>query len=536
MANKIITSIKTLFQPVTRPAGNVIDPNLVNSIGLRRILDQQSVKEKEPFGTKKPQHILQRSSGWSQMANLSHQFTLEKIQASFRQAETGDTRLLFAYYRDFFLGNGMIVSELGKRKLSTLSEQYSIIPASKDPQDVKASEIIKEALDHCPSLMDGLVHLMNAIVFPLAALEKTFEPIDSDYGDNPNNLRYKIKKLYPVDYNLINYRLPYLPQGPINFGIGNQPIGPVPPVSPGFTDRPEDTIFDPDSWEPDLRFWSVFNNGLINFSYANMMEPDPNRHIIYRCNLLTGIARENWGGMGRSVLWWAIMAQLGVDVFLRCLQKWGLPFIIAKVDTSQVDTVATVMSAFENINIINSMVINKDATTEIAEMNYSGAADAHSKFIELCHNQISLLINGQTLSSNAKSTGLGSGVANLQSDVRQDIIKFDRLCLNETLKNQLFKQYLEINMIKGKVPSIVWGGGNTPEENKDLSITILNLYNAGIQVTDESLEELSEKTGLILERSLQPITKPGTGGENQEEEENKEPKEKKGKIIPKKDK
>ncbi len=502
MANSITNKLKSLFNRPLRPGGNVLEHTYTDT--AKPVVDQETVKLEEPFGTKVPRKILERASGWSQLANVSHNFTIEKVQAAFRQAEFGDMRMLFGYYRDFFITNGMVVAELSKRKLSTLSEPYTILPEDrKNPDDIEAAEVIKEALDKCPYFLEGLVHLMNGIVFPVSVVEKTFEPIESNYGLNKHNLRYKIKKLYPVDYNLITYRLPYLPQGPINTS-GNQPVIPTPPLTQDMTGRPEDTIYDPDSWEPDLRFWSVFNNGLINFSYSYMMAPDPDRQIVYRCNLLNGIARENWGGMGRSVLWWAIMSQLGADVFLRCLQKWGVPFIVAKVDTSQVDTVAKVMAAFENINIINALVINKDAVAELQEMNYSGAAEAHSKFIEICHDQISILISGQTLSSHAKNTGLGSGVADLQSDVRQDIIKYDRLCLNNVLKHQLFRQYLDINGVKGCTPNIIWGGGQTPTENVQMSTTILNLSNAGWKISEDSMEELGEQFGFKVEQQELP--------------------------------
>ena len=504
MANKIVNSIKNMFNVPLRPAGNILAGNAEQSIsGYRPVVDQELVKVTEPFGTKVPKQILNRASGWSQLANLSHEFTIEKVQSALRQAEFGDTRMLFGFYRDFFLGSGMVASELGKRKLSTIAEPYTVLPSDKtNKDDVVAAKVIAEALDRCPQFNRSLVHLMNAIVFPVSVLEKTFDVIDDDYGVNQYNLRYRIKQLYPVDYNLLTYRLPYIPQGPIN--IGNQPVMPVPPLTQNLTGRAEDTIFDPDSWEPDLRFWSVFNNGLINFAYPYMMAPDPDRHIVYRCNLLEGIARENWGGLGRSILWYAIMSQLGLDKFLQCLQRYGMPFIVAKVDTSQVDTVDKVLLALADSHIINAIAVNKDAVVELTEMNYSSAAQAHTSFLEFCQNQIALLISGQTLGTTVKSTGLGSGTSNLHADIRESVIKWDRLCLNSILREQLFKQYLAINMIPGATPNIVWGGSSTPEECLTISSTIQNLANAGFTVDDSSLDDLSTKLGMKIERAQLP--------------------------------
>jgi phage gp29-like protein len=432
-----------------------------------------------------------------------------------RQAEMGDTRLLFGYYRDFFLGSGLVAAELSKRKLSTISEPFTILPVDKtNKDDERAAAVITEAINRCPNFHQSLIHLMNAIVFPVSVVEKTFAPVEDDYGDNQYNLRYRIKELYSVDYNLLSYRLPYIPQGPIN--IGNQPVLAPMPYAQNLTGRPEDTIYDPDSWEPDLRFWSVFSNGLIDFSYANMRAPDPMRHMVYRCNLLQGMARENWGGLGRSLLWWTIMSQLGADKFLQCLQRYGLPFIVAKVDTSQVDTVDKIMKALDEARIVNALAVNKDAVVELVEMNMTNASEAHKIFMDFCNDQISLLICGQVLSSHARAQGIGGGASALQGQVREDIIKWDRLCLNDVLQHQLFRQYLDINGIKGNTPRIVWGGSSSSSDNKDLSITILNLANAGIAVSEDSMDDISTQLGFSVEKTEMP-EKPLDEGDDDKE-------------------
>src|ERR1035437_3779384 len=128
------------------------------------------------------------------------------------------------------------------------------------------------------------------------------------------------------------------------------------------------------------------------------------------------------------------MSQLGADKFLQCLQKYGLPFIVAHIDTSQVDTVEKAMQALTDANITNALAANKDAIVELEQMNMADASQAHSQFLQFCNVHLSLLICGITLASNPKSTGLGSGTAALQSGVREDIISYDRLCLNNILK------------------------------------------------------------------------------------------------------
>jgi hypothetical protein len=485
------------------PSGNVLQNQItVNAEGLPipQIINQDIVDQVEPSGTKVPQMVKGRASGWSQIQNLSTNIDIAKVQAAFRAAERGDTTLLFGYYRDLILGTGMVATELSKRKLAILAHPYNIIPSdTTNPDDIIAAKVITDMIDNCDNWNDYLIHLMNSVIFPVAVAEKIFEPWDTDKdGINKLNIRYKLKKLNPLDYMLISYRLPYLPSGPIN--PTNQPILPSPPSLQTIDGMAQDTIYDPDSWEPDLRFWSVFNNGLINYSWSQLYAPDPNRHFVFRTNLLQGIARENFGGLGRSLLFWAIMAQMGREFWLRFQDQFGSPFIIAKVDTSQTDTVDFLKQSFQESQKLHALMVNKDADIQLAEAASSAASDGHEKFCQFCHDQISLLICGQTLSSNAKATGMGSGVADLQSDVRDDIVSFDRITLGHALRTQLFRQYLRINGFTGCPPKITWGGTSSPTTGKILADTLLSLKNAGIEPTDDAYKNLGDRLGISIKK------------------------------------
>ncbi len=493
------------FIPYLRPkageAGTVLTPGAGDFGGQQ--MTQEIVRQMEPLGTQVPKYIKDRASGWSQLQNLSANFDMQKVQSAFRAAERGDTTQLFAYYRDFFIGTGITAAQLSKRKLATISEPFKIIPHDKnDDDDVLAADCIEAILNDCEYFNIAVLHLMNSILYPVSIIEKTFVQSDiNEFGELP--IRYKLNKLAPVRYELITYRLSYLPQGPIN--TGTQPaIGGLPgsglPMQSMLDDDPNATVFNPDSWEPYIRIWSVLDNGLIDYSFAHMQSPDKNRHIIYRSNLLEGIAPENFGSLGKAVLWWSIMSQLGADVFLRCLQKYGLPFIKAQVDTSQIDTVNQMIQTFGDVSgILNMIAVNKDATVDLVEMNYSGAADAHTKFLEYCNKMISLLICGQTLDSQDSTGGMGSGKDSLQGQVRKDIINYDQQSLNYVLKHNLFKQLLEINGLKGNCPNIVWGGDEASDMVK-LSTTIKTLNEAGYELTDDSIEQLSEKLGFTVQR------------------------------------
>lgn len=514
---KMTDKIKSFFANPNvkpQPAPAVLGRYIYSNGQTIPIVDQQYVKAAEPFGTKVPALVKDRASGWSQIANLSQNVTMEKVQAAFRAAERGDMTLLFGFYRDFFVGGSITAAAIGKRKLSTTSIEPTILPYDKkNPKDVRNAKVIQEIVMRYPRLNEAVGHMMNASVYPLAVLEKLFEPVGDSFGENKLGIRYKIKQLYPVDYQLVNYKLPYLPSGPINLGSGPG----LPNTPPSIYGRPEDTIFDPDSWEPNLRFWSVLQNGLIDYSYANMMQPDPNRHLIYRSNLLGGIAPDNFGGVGKSLLFLTIMSQLGLNIYFKCLQKFGLPFVKLEVDSAQVDTVNDIMETFRNLDEVLSVIAyNKGSVVELQEMNYAGAGEAHEKFINHIKDCINTLLLGQTLSGDAKSTGLGSGVAKLHSDVRADYINYDRMMLNETLRHQLFRQLLDINgFMDGQAPRIVWGSGISTEDTVSITTAIKNLSDSGYTLAGDSIEDLSAKFGFQFEK-MDPSELPAVSGDQKE--------------------
>ena len=165
--------------PINIGAGYVLSGAPESSPITQPIPNLTAVRALEPFGTKMPTLLYDRTSGYAQTANRSHNFDFKQIQAAMRSAENGDTRPLFGFYRDFILGNPHIVAEFTKRKLSTLSKPWNIIPDNKnDPDDIHAAKVIEDILRNYDGLNEALEGAMNAIIYPVSVLEKTFLPAE----------------------------------------------------------------------------------------------------------------------------------------------------------------------------------------------------------------------------------------------------------------------------------------------------------------------------------------------------------------------
>lgn len=168
-----------------------------------------------------------------------------------------------------------------------------------------------------------------------------------------------------------------------------------------------------------------------------------------------------------------------------------------------VGRVTLLEQAFALSTKIGGLVVDHNTQVELKEIAATGMADAYERFINVCNREISKLVVGQDLSAAAAPTGLGSGVAALQSGVREDIRMFDQAKLAETVSRQLFAQFLQINGLPGSPPKPVWGGLSDADA-KTLADLLVSLSQAGFEPTDESIPTLNDRFGFAVQRKAPP--------------------------------
>ena len=401
-------------------------------------------------------------------ANVSSAATAASIQAALRAAGGGEVRQLFALYRDL-CADSHVQAELQKRKLAVLNQPWSILPwDAEDAADAAAAEAVERLVDDCRNWNDGLAHLLDATVWPLAVVEKVFRPAEA-------GLRFTLDRLAPVN--------------PVTFCLRA--------TGPG-TGQASDA----NAWEPDLRFYRVTEDGRVETSAATATPADPARHVVHRGHLMAG-QRDNWGGPLRGVVFWWLLRNLGREYFGRTMERFGVPFIAGHVDARDKAAVEFLQEQFSLSTKIGGLVVDEATRIELKEIALSGAADAHERFITLCNREISVLIVGQSLSAKPEATGLGSGVAALQGEVRADIRQWDAMKLGETLRWQVFMPFLRYNGLAGRAPRIVWGG-DSPAEIASTADLLVKLNQAGLEPTDAALPSGSEKVGYELQRKAPP--------------------------------
>lgn len=452
-----------------------------------------------------PTHIRGRLSGWGEPYNISTHLDTQRIQNALRAAERGEMTLLFQIYRDYMLGNSHLQSEFAKRLMAVIGQPCEIKPWKKrgqktaEPGNQKACEVIQDMVDNCDNWLKGLINLMQATVYPASAVEKIVEP---NTDASKPWLRYRLKELVPVSPFLMSYKLPYMAAGGFQLPM-NVPNVIAPNAMPLMLNEPGDTIWNPDTWEPDLRFFRTFPNGFIDYSWANMYAPDPMRHLIHRGDILSGAIRDNFGGVMRATLFWSFFALNARTQFAQAMGKYGQPFIVAEANMADVNQQAFLSQAFQNAQQIGGLLINNDSKVQLLQTMSTNLAQGWEIFIKLCNSEISKLIIGHEMTTTTKPGGLNEGETKQAGDVREDIRIFDQAMLRITL-TRLSRWYLDINGFQDlHAPVFTWGGLSEDDASKVLAQAQMGRQ-AGLQLSDDGIDRLNELTGSGYERAPMP--------------------------------
>jgi hypothetical protein len=471
-----------------------------------------------------PQYVESRLSGIGELPALAPSVTLADIQRAIRTSEIGEPYFLFALYRDMVESSSHLQAEIGKRIMSFVGQDETIKPKDKKKKDdVIAAEIIEDMISNCDNWIKGSLHLANGHIWPTAGAEKIYAPMDEGLEfEFRHPVKWRLKKLFPMPWQLFTYKVAYnnlaastgdapgrgiLPQY-TQSGLGvapnqDQVLHSAAKLEPA-DNSGNPLVWDPDDWNPDLRFYSTFNNGLINWDLSVSRKPDPIRHVIHSANVATASMRENFGSLLRSVLpWWFFASNLR-DWWARGMERYGSPFSVAYANTANKNVFDLLTKAFNQATKINALIVPPQSKIELKEIQYTSMADAYAKSVEVCDTQMTKAVLGQTLSTTSKGSGMmgGSGVADLHSEVRSDWVVFDKRAYGDMQVKQIFTPFLRINGYKGNVKVV--RGGISPINQSMFAKTLQSAALAGAFPAPESEDELSEIFGIPM--SVKDIT------------------------------
>ena len=191
------------------------------------------------------------------------------------------------------------------------------------------------------------------------------------------------------------------------------------------------------------------------------------------------------GGMYRALVWPFVYKSYAVGDFAEFLETYGLPFVIGKYgrDASE-DDKARLLAAVSALSHDARAIMPVEMQLEIHKLTASGDGGPHLAMINWADAAISRAIVGQTLSATASGTGLGSGVADLQGEVRRDIRDADARQLAGTLTRDLIWPLCALNFGLGdarRCPRLVFDCSHT-EDITTYADALPKLVNIGLAI------------------------------------------------------
>lgn len=370
----------------------------------------------------------------------------DQLSSYVTQAKAGNMTPLLAHYREIETSDDVIQSSLNSRKLSVLSDLPTISPCRRgNVDDIRAADAFRAALDNSPTYLDGVKHWLSGCLWPVAVNSVRWLP---------GKLDYAAFELEPVPLEQLDYTTDYT-----------------------------------------LRIARVSADG--SPIYGQSDYADPAKYIVHRGHLSTH--SDLWGGPFRALIFWHLFGACDRDWFVRFLERFGAPFMVGKYDPDDEESRANLELAFSQAAQTFGIVATSDTSIDLHEAKSAVGANAFESFHNIAERAKIRVILGQTLSAKSDATGMGSGNAGLQGDVRSEYRQWDRLMLCSTIRRGLIEPFMRINRLPGEPPKISFPGD--PADLAKIGSFLQTAAAAGLELDDDGLLSLNDQTGFGLRRS-----------------------------------
>jgi len=175
-------------------------------------------------------------------------------------------------------------------------------------------------------------------------------------------------------------------------------------------------------------------------------ELTPYKYITHKHRAKSGLPAR--GGILRPCAWMFLFKNYTFKDWITFAEIYAQPLRVGKYPNSASENEKDVLlQAVANMGTDAAAIIPESMLLEFVEAGgKTGSTDLYERLARFCDEQMSKGITGQTLSADAKATGMGSGVSDLQSDVRDDIMLSDARQLSGTLSRDIVRPLVDLNM------------------------------------------------------------------------------------------
>lgn len=190
-------------------------------------------------------------------------------------------------------------------------------------------------------------------------------------------------------------------------------------------------------------------------------------------------------GLHRVLSWPFLYKSYAIGDFAEFLETFGLPIIVGKYFAGASDEEkASLMRAVTALGHDARAIMPADMQLEINKI-VGGEKSPHLAMVDWADRAQSKAILGQTMSAEAQAGGLGSGNANLHSEVRHDILVADARQIAGTITRDLLYPLVALNRgnLSGlrRCPRFVFDTGEA-EDIKLFAEALPELVGVGLRI------------------------------------------------------
>lgn len=193
-------------------------------------------------------------------------------------------------------------------------------------------------------------------------------------------------------------------------------------------------------------------------------------------------------GLGSMLFWPVFFKRNGITFWLTFADKFGSPTAVGRYPTGAGKPEQTkLLQALGAISQDAGVIVPEGMVIELLEAKRSGGIDTYEKLVRYMDEQISKAVLGETMSTTAASTGLGSNQAGVQNDVRLEVAQDDSDELCETLNDTLVRWIVEFNFPSAQPPK-VQREFSEPEDTAKLATRDKTLFDMGWEPDEQYIQ------------------------------------------------
>lgn len=258
-------------------------------------------------------------------------------------------------------------------------------------------------------------------------------------------------------------------------------------------------------WGPGGKVEGFRPVGAWHFTYRDSLEPrlvtaehpegealPPAKFIVHHRGGGDDPARA---GLIRTLIWLHVFQNYPMKDLVSFVERYGMPFIVAKVDRNTWDNERNVLrKLIRSFGPGGGGVFTKSTELELLQ-SASGGGDVYFKLLDYASRAITKTILGQ-LASTSNSSGLSGGDA--QTKVRRDLLESDARALESAIRNQLAVPWTRFNYGESAAAPKLRFQTEPKLDNDAFSVMLSRLNDAGYEAED--LDAVSARFGLKLRK------------------------------------